>query len=83
MFDKLKEIFEDQGFACGCLVCLLVLAMVVGIFFLEAWIVMLLWNSLLPAIFSLPAIGFWAACGLKLLVSFLFGVSKIVSSKNS
>ena len=83
MFDKLKEIFEDNGFACGCLVCLLVLALVVGIFFLEAWLVMLLWNVLMPAIFTLPTVGFWTACGLKLLITLLFGVTKTVSSKNS
>ena len=82
MYNKLKNAFEDS-FACGCLICLLVLALVVGIFFLEAWVVMLLWNALLPTIFSLPTIGFWAACGLKLLINFLFGASKINSSKNS
>jgi hypothetical protein len=32
-----------------------------------------LWNALLPAIFGLPAIGFWQAVGLLLLGRLLFG----------
>ena len=37
---------------------------------LAAW---LLWNALLPAIFSLPAISYWQALGLLLLSRVLFG----------
>jgi hypothetical protein len=82
MYDKLKDAFEEN-FACGCLICLLALVLIVGVFFLEAWVVMLLWNAIVPAIFALPTIGFWMACGMKLLISFLFGVGKTISSKNS
>jgi hypothetical protein len=32
-----------------------------------------LWNALMPAIFGLPAIGFWQALGLFLLSRILFG----------
>jgi hypothetical protein len=32
-----------------------------------------LWNALMPAIFSLPAIGFWQALGLLVLSRLLFG----------
>jgi hypothetical protein len=32
-----------------------------------------LWNALMPAIFGLPAIGFWQALGLFLLARLLFG----------
>jgi hypothetical protein len=32
-----------------------------------------LWNALMPAIFGLPAIGFWQAIGLLLLSRILFG----------
>ncbi len=32
-----------------------------------------LWNVLMPAIFGLPAIGFWQAIGLLLLSRLLFG----------
>ena len=37
-----------------------------------AWPVMLLWNWLMPAIFCLPAISFWQAAGIMLLVNILF-----------
>ncbi len=36
-------------------------------------IVNILWNVLMPAIFGLPAIGFWQALGLLLLTRLLFG----------
>jgi len=35
--------------------------------------VMLLWNALLPQIFSLPVINYWQAVGLMLLARILFG----------
>lgn len=37
-----------------------------------AWPVKLLWNWLMPVIFSLPAISFWQAAGMMLLVNILF-----------
>jgi hypothetical protein len=36
-------------------------------------VVMLLWNALLPQIFSLPVINYWQAVGLMLLARILFG----------
>lgn len=36
-------------------------------------IVMLLWNALIPAIFSGPVINYWQAAGLLLLSKILFG----------
>lgn len=40
--------------------------------FLFGWVVMLLWNWLMPAIFGLPTIGFWKAWGLLILAHILF-----------
>ena len=37
-----------------------------------AWPVKLLWNWLMPVIFSLPATSFWQAAGMMLLVNILF-----------
>lgn len=37
------------------------------------WIVMWLWNSLLPVLFGLPTITFWQALGLLVLSRILFG----------
>jgi hypothetical protein len=36
-------------------------------------VVMLLWNSVMPALFALPMIRFWQAVGLLLLSRILFG----------
>lgn len=47
--------------------CLIVFATVFG------WIVMLLWNWLMPQIFGLPVISFWQAVGLLVLCKILFG----------
>lgn len=40
---------------------------------LIGFIVMSLWNALMPAIFGLPALGFWQALGLLILSKILFG----------
>ena len=40
--------------------------------FLFGWIVMLLWNWLMPPVFNLPAITFWQAWGLVILTHILF-----------
>ena len=37
------------------------------------FVVMALWNALLPVIFNLPKISFWQAIGLLLLIRILFG----------
>lgn len=43
-----------------------------GLAFLFGWVVMLLWNWLMPALFKLPLIGFWQAWGLVLLSAIFF-----------
>jgi hypothetical protein len=41
--------------------------------FLFAYVVMLLWNCLIPSIFGISSITFWQAAGLLLLSRLLFG----------
>lgn len=41
--------------------------------FLFGWIVMLLWNALIPDLFHGPLISFWQAVGLIILSKLLFG----------
>lgn len=59
-----------------------VLGIAFGFMCLSGWLVMLVWNATLPAIFSgVSAIGFWQAVGLDFLVWLLFGgISKTVVS---
>ncbi len=48
---------------------------VLGIFlvFLFGYLVMLLWNWLMPDIFNLPEVTYWQALGILLLAKLLFG----------
>jgi hypothetical protein len=52
---------------------ILILAIAFGIICFGSWIVMLLWNATLSAIFGISTISFWQAMGIKLLINFLFG----------
>lgn len=60
-------------------VLVIVAAALVGL--LLALPTMLLWNSLVPALFGLPSISFWQSIGLCLLARFLFGGGNGSSSK--
>lgn len=50
--------------------------------FVTAWIVMLLWNWLMPLIFGLTVISFWQAFGLMILFGMLFGGIKFNYTKS-
>lgn len=70
----------------GCLATIgfiiLVLALIFGGLCLEGWLVMLLWNAILPLIWAnAPTLTFWAAVGLVLLLDLLFGGCVKVSRK--
>jgi len=43
-----------------------------GLLFLFGWVVMLLWNWLMPDIFGLKRLGYWQAWGLLILSHILF-----------
>ena len=81
---KLNGIF-DNGILLGIVIIVLTIALVLGIAFgvacLEGWVVMLLWNAVVPLIWATaPELGFWAAMGLMLLCNILFGSVVRVSS---
>jgi hypothetical protein len=52
---------------------IIIAVIVVALFFAFGYIVMYLWNWLMPAIFGLTTITFWQAIGLGLLSKLLFG----------
>lgn len=53
---------------------IIALGVIFGVLCLESWLIMLLWNATLPAVFSgVTAIGFWQSVGINLLVILLFG----------
>lgn len=47
--------------------------LIVGVLALISYIVMLLWNNLLPEIFHVTTITYWQAAGLLVLCKILFG----------
>lgn len=55
------------------LLILLGLTLTVGGTFFEAWLLMLLWNIVLPMIWvGAPVMSFWAAVGILLICNILF-----------
>ncbi len=44
----------------------------VGAMFFFVWLVMLLWNALIPALFSGPVLSYWQAAGILILSKILF-----------
>lgn len=53
----------------------LVLLIVVAVAAVIGWVVMSLWNWLVPELFNGPQITFWQALGLFLLSKLFFGIS--------
>ena len=73
---KLVEVFEDAGGGClGCLTAIICLIIAGGIFFgifcLEGWILMLLWNWLAVELFGAPILGYWLCVGIMFAVWFI------------
>ena len=64
-YTQMRRMWMKRG--VGIVVFVAVAALVVGA------AVMLLWNWLMPALFGLPAIGFWQAVGLLVLSKLLLG----------
>ena len=54
-----------------------------GLFFLFGWVVMLLWNWLMPEIFGLKTLTYWQAWGVLALSCILFGRIGGGGGKNS
>lgn len=45
----------------------------IGFASLFGWVIMLLWNALMPVIFKLTVINYWQALGIAILARLLFG----------
>lgn len=66
----------------GCLLTCLVTAIVLtAIDFLWAWLLRLLWNGLVPAVFHGPVLTYWQAFIAVWLLSFIGGFFKSSASK--
>jgi hypothetical protein len=59
---------------------ILAIGIAFGLMCLSGWLIMLLWNAILPTVFSgVSAITFWKAVGIDILLWLLFGgLGKII-----
>ena len=69
----MRKIFDEYGIF-GCIFAIiLALAIVFGVLCLDAWVLKLLWNAVLPYVWTAaPPLEFWPAFGLLLLSNILF-----------
>lgn len=63
----------SDNFKIGCIVCLISIPILIGLFFLDSWFVMLLWNAIVPVVMWCQPLTYWHAVGINLLISLLFG----------
>lgn len=70
--------YKDKGCGWYIAVILFALAIIFAFTCFEGWLVMLLWNAVMPLIWAeAPKLSFWAAVGVLLLCNILF---KTISS---
>lgn len=78
MGQKIKNLWNAAGggvlaLLAVVLVLAIALGLVFGIMALEAWILMLLWNAVITALWvGAPSLTFWLAFGLILICNILF-----------
>ncbi|MBC2838427.1 hypothetical protein [Robiginitalea sp. SC105] len=70
--EKRMEARVKRGVTKGFKIFFLVL-FGIGVFFLVGYLLMYLWNWLMPELFGLPAVTYWQAFGILLLAKLLFG----------
>ena len=72
------RVFDSINSTIGAIIVLvLIFALIFGFAFgvlcFEGWLLMLLWNAVIPAIFvGAPTLSFWLAVGLILICNILF-----------
>jgi predicted tellurium resistance membrane protein TerC len=66
---KLRSKSPAEMIGAGIIIAIIITVLVIGF----GYVVMYLWNWLMPAVFGLTTITFWQAIGLGLLSKLLFG----------
>jgi hypothetical protein len=77
MKNKLTNLFEDHEIGVAVILSILLVLFTLGVAFgtacLWGWVFMLVWNNLLPLLWSdAPTIGFWLSVGIVYVVRLLF-----------
>ncbi len=70
---EMEEWWEERKIGEKVVLVILFALGGIGLLFLFGWILMLLWNWLMPEIFGLKTVSYWQAWGLLLLSCILFG----------
>lgn len=71
MGKKLVSMYEDCGCLVFLLVCLLCLGLVFGVYCLEGWVLLLLWNWLAVGLLNAPTLSYWVCVGIVFALQFL------------
>ena len=71
MKSKFENVCEEWGCGIALLIILLVFALVFGIYCLEGWILMLVWNGLVAEMWNGPAIGYWLSVGVIIVLNLI------------
>ena len=75
MKNSIDGIYDTCGCLLGTIIIILCIALVLGIVFgvfcLQGWIFMLLWNWLAVSLFNAPALGYWVCVGIVFALNFL------------
>jgi hypothetical protein len=64
--------WDDRGLPAKILIVIGFVVLGMGLLFLFGYVVMLLWNWLMPEIFGLKSVSYWQAWGLLALSTILF-----------
>lgn len=70
----MKDVFEEYGCVGGCLITLLALGILAGIYILLGWLFSLLWNFAMPHIWAdAPMIDVLIGSSIVLMANMLLG----------
>ena len=73
MKDRFENVCEKWGCGVALLIILLAFALAFGIYCLEGWILMLVWNGVVAGMWSGPAIGYWLSVGVVFVLNLIGG----------
>ena len=79
----LKDMIDGESILIAVLIVIFVIGGLFGLFCLEAWIAMLLWNAcLVGAIGVVSTVSFWQMAGIMVLFNTLFKATIPTSKKD-
>lgn len=73
---KFSDSWEDKSlleWIAIVVVVILIIAALFGFLMLEVWLLWLLWNGCIVAVFALPEVTYWQMFGIYLVARWLFG----------